>query len=148
MTSTFVSSSQPVSGEAHGVYRMSRSILTVMELWQEWNAGLPGKPSISFLETRYQNKWRSTISEAKNFSRRKPVIDAIQEMSGRNGSFVDDVVPRLEARRLELGLSLVKLGEYIKAGNDIWNNQVGRMTVNNKKHLHHITMSSALRSSY
>ena len=59
-------------------YRLSRTISTVRELWQEWDQGLPGgQPAVRILESRFGAKWRREGAERKFFSRRLRIIKFI-----------------------------------------------------------------------
>jgi hypothetical protein len=60
-------------------YKLSRSIKTVGELWQEWTKGLAGAPSVISLESTYGPKWRSTQAERKFYSRRKVIIEEVKK---------------------------------------------------------------------
>jgi hypothetical protein len=62
------------------IYKLSRTISTVGELWQEWEKGLsPDKPSVIQLETMYGPKWRSSQAERKFYSRRKVIIEEVRK---------------------------------------------------------------------
>ena len=45
-------------------YRMSRTVQTIPELWQEWTVGLQGQPLIKRLDELYGSSWRSGSAAA------------------------------------------------------------------------------------
>ncbi|RPB05045.1 hypothetical protein L873DRAFT_1573725, partial [Choiromyces venosus 120613-1] len=59
------------------VYKMSRTLSTVVGLWQEWKNGIGVAPSVESLEARYGPKWRTSQAERKFYSRRKVIIEEI-----------------------------------------------------------------------
>ena len=63
-------------------HRMSRAVKTVEALWQEWNSGLPGQPSISALDDRWGSRWRAgRTAEVQWYSLRLEVIREIRRVS-------------------------------------------------------------------
>jgi hypothetical protein len=59
------------------LYKLSRTIKTVRELWNEWYEGLDGQPPIQTLEAQYGARWRPDPKERVMFRRRKVIIDEI-----------------------------------------------------------------------
>lgn len=65
-------------------YRMSRTVQTIPELWQEWTVGLGGQLSIEKLDELYGSGWRSgpnSGAERQFYSRRKALIAEIRRLA-------------------------------------------------------------------
>ena len=72
------------------VYKLSRGIQTVTDLWREWAAGLAGWPAVRDLEIRWGAKW-CPGNERRFFCRRKTLIDAIcNKATVMQGGATDD----------------------------------------------------------
>ena len=103
-------------------YRMSRTIQTIPELWQEWTIGLQGQPSIERLDELYGSSWRSgpaAASERQFYSRRKTLITEIRRLAAAIKAPPDKeayniVVLRLEDERKRAGMSLSKAIDALK----------------------------------
>ncbi|KAI5791863.1 transcriptional activator of glycolytic enzymes-domain-containing protein, partial [Geopyxis carbonaria] len=59
---------------------LSRSVTSVPQLWQEWQSGLDGQPSVRSLEDTHGPRWRTSQADRKFYSRRKVVIDKIDAL--------------------------------------------------------------------
>lgn len=113
-----------LAGAASGAleYRMSRTIQTVPELWQEWTVGLHGRPSIEKLDELYGSRWRTgpgKASERQFYSRRKALITEIRRLAALQGACqggdpYELVVAQLEAQRQQSGVSLSKVIDTLK----------------------------------
>ncbi|KAF8543284.1 transcriptional activator of glycolytic enzymes-domain-containing protein [Trichophaea hybrida] len=108
-TSPTSSSASPGREEAP-FYRLSRSIKSVAELWQEWEKGLGANPSVVSLESQYGPKWRSSTAERKFYSRRKVIIEEVKKMM-KQGRTEWDAVSAIEEWRQ--GKSLDSLSKEI-----------------------------------
>ena len=103
-------------------YRMSRTLQTIPELWQEWTIGLQGQPSIERLDELYGSSWRSgpaAASERQFYSRRKTLITEIRRLAAAIKAPPDKeayniVVLRLEDERKRAGISLSKAIDALK----------------------------------
>lgn len=95
-------------------YQMSRTIISVLDLWQEWTQGLGSGPAISALEATYGAAWRPNQKERVFFGRRKVIITEIQR---RQGSRPDPMpaVQELELVRQRLKKGLFALSKWIQA---------------------------------
>jgi hypothetical protein len=61
------------------IYRMSRAVKTVDQLWREWTEGLAGGPAVGRLDSTWGSRWRSgRRSELQWYSLR---LEAIKEIS-------------------------------------------------------------------
>ena len=101
-------------------YQMSRTISSVRELWQEWEIGLQGQPSVRDLESRYHAKWRSSAAERKFFQRRRRILAYIEDqlhereaLHGEEGRRSEVVVAALDERCAREGLTLNQLSDKI-----------------------------------
>ncbi|KAA8900565.1 transcriptional activator of glycolytic enzymes-domain-containing protein [Sphaerosporella brunnea] len=109
-TPSSTSSSVSPRGD-HQEYKLSRSIKTVNELWQEWTKGLaPDQPSVVYLESTYGPKWRSTQAERKFYSRRKVIIEEVRKLIDQGRTEWDAISDVDEWRG---GRSLDKLSKTI-----------------------------------
>ncbi|KIM99225.1 hypothetical protein OIDMADRAFT_127126 [Oidiodendron maius Zn] len=103
-------------------YRMSRTIQTIPELWQEWTVGLQGQPSIERLDELHGSSWRSgpaAASERQFYSRRKTLIAEIRRLAAAikappDKEAYNSVVLRLEDERKRAGASLSKVIDALK----------------------------------
>ena len=103
-------------------YRMSRTLRTIPELWQEWTIGLQGQPSIERLDELYGSSWRSgpaAASERQFYSRRKTLITEIRRLAAAIKAPPDKeayniVVLQLEDKRKRAGVSLSKVIDVLK----------------------------------
>ena len=107
------SSEEP--SESPSSYRMSRTIQTVRELWEEWHVGIHGNPSIQSLEDSYGCRWRSDNKERVFFSRRKVIIDWIQARVSK-GVLLADAIDEIELIRRNSRRTLYQLQELVKKG--------------------------------
>ncbi|KAL3688797.1 hypothetical protein R1sor_015106 [Riccia sorocarpa] len=71
---------EPVRIEASvpKTYKLSRGIVTTVDLWREWTIGLGGGPAIRELESKWDASWCEG-SERRVFNRRKVIIEAIEK---------------------------------------------------------------------
>jgi hypothetical protein len=103
-------------------YRMSRTVQTIPELWQEWTVGLQGQPSIERLDELYGSSWRSGLiaaSERQFYSRRKTLITEIRRLAAAvrtppDKEAYNTVVLQLEDERKRAGASLSKAIDTLK----------------------------------
>ncbi len=103
-------------------YRMSRTVQTIPELWQEWTVGLQGQPSIERLDELYGSSWRSgsaAASERQFYSRRKTLITEIRRLAVAmqappNAETYNTVVLQLEDERRRAKASLSKVIDTLK----------------------------------
>jgi hypothetical protein len=96
-------------------YVMSRALLTVVEVWNEYDVGLGAGPSIRSLELAQGARWRSTDAERKFFSRRKVYYDAIEYLASSHGLPTSTVAEQLEMRRKKHRLTLDAMMRRLKA---------------------------------
>ncbi|KAK9484440.1 transcriptional activator of glycolytic enzymes-domain-containing protein [Lipomyces starkeyi] len=98
-------SARPVVRTPHRpapTYKMSRELESVFELWEEWENGLDGKPSIKYLEYNYGTQWRANSAEKQFFCRRKAIIDEVNRMAEANDSNIRYALQVTDAKRLGL----------------------------------------------
>jgi Transcriptional activator of glycolytic enzymes len=116
----------PITGLAQAEqlpqYRMSRTVQTIPELWQEWTLGLGGQPSIEKLDELYGSGWRSGPSgaaERQFYSRRKSLITEIRRLAIALKDPPDQeayytIVLQLEDQRRRAKASLSKVIDTLK----------------------------------
>lgn len=59
-------------------YKLSRSVATITDIWREYQYGILDHPAIRTLDELHGSAWRKTITEAKLYSRRRPIYKAIK----------------------------------------------------------------------
>jgi hypothetical protein len=79
-------------------YQMSKTIVTVHDLWREWKEGIGGQPPIELLEQKYNARWRKNRTDSRFFLRRKVILDEIVKQN-KNGLALSQVLDLLENRR-------------------------------------------------
>lgn len=92
---------------------MSRTIVTVPDLWREWTVGLGNGPAVQALEDTYGAQWRPDQSERVFYSRRKVIIDEIRTRE-RRGGHAQVAVEELELIRQRGKRSLYGLWRLLK----------------------------------
>ncbi|KAK9323960.1 transcriptional activator of glycolytic enzymes-domain-containing protein [Lipomyces orientalis] len=80
-------------------YKMSRELESVFELWEEWENGLDGRPSIKYLEYNYGTQWRANSAEKQFFCRRKAIIDEVSRVAEANESNIQYALQATDAKR-------------------------------------------------
>ena len=79
-------------------YRILKAPTDVKTIWEEYDTGIRGKPSIKHLESKYGNKWRLNKNK-KTFSRRKRLYKFI--LNGmEKGKTAQEMIETLENKRL------------------------------------------------
>ena len=96
------------------VYKMSRSVLTVFDMWREWTTGIGGAPSVKCLEDAWGAKWRISPTESRFFNRRKIIIDHVYHLTKSEGKTVSEAVRFLDNRINASKKSLDWLQKQIK----------------------------------
>lgn len=61
-------------------YKMNRAIQSVHDVAREYFEGLPGLPSLMFLERRYGSTWRRSAKERTLFAKRMSIINKINDV--------------------------------------------------------------------
>jgi hypothetical protein len=93
----------------------SYSINTVPEVLKEWEVGLNGRPSVSSVESKWKNKWRTGSQHQKLFSRRHLIISMIHRYASKTGISNYDAALVVEQKRLHKKYSLRTLAEKWKS---------------------------------
>ena len=105
-------------------YSMCRALVSVYDLWKEWNVGLNGSPSIQALERTYGAKWRQSSMEKMFFGRRKVIVNEIYRQFHLGGP-IETAIEQVELVRKRERLTLHGLSGWLKKQN-IVRNQGGR----------------------
>lgn len=104
-------SSTPQTSPMPSTFVMESNHTTVVELWNEWNQGVAGRPSISDM---VKAGLRKSDGQRKLFTRRKIIIDEIKELAKARVVPVLDIVGILDAYRATNRLSITKLQDEIR----------------------------------
>ncbi|CAN6652952.1 hypothetical protein TRVA0_026S00892 [Trichomonascus vanleenenianus] len=56
-------------------YEMERNTTTVNDLWEEWNHGIGGKPSVKYMDRRFGARWRKDCT--KYYLRHKTIVEEV-----------------------------------------------------------------------
>ena len=89
-------------------YKMSRTLINVPEVWQEYKYGLNGQPSLESLNTKYGKKWRNTNTESTHYCARNKIIQNILT-NMEQGMTEQEAVNQLENYRLDKNLTIYQL---------------------------------------
>ncbi|KAG2214030.1 hypothetical protein INT45_001993, partial [Circinella minor] len=106
--------SLPYTNEGIPVYKMSRQVATVTDLWDEWMVGRDGFWSIEELESKWGTKWRS--HDRKWFNIRKKIIDAVNDLQKDIGLSSSSAISVLQGVMNARHWSLDRLGTELQKG--------------------------------
>lgn len=95
------------------IYKLSRRIKSVMDVWKEYKVGLFGGPAVEQLEMTYGTAWRKDRTESRFFCRRKKIYDEVQKVSREKNIPLAQAVESVEEQRLHYKLSLDGLQKFI-----------------------------------
>lgn len=95
----------PSTPSSEATFRMDRNISTVAAAWREWTVGINGGASVTLMESQFGNGWRRGEADRKFFSRRKVLIEAIEDLMETHGLTAPEAVIRMEQRRAGRSLS-------------------------------------------
>jgi hypothetical protein len=95
-------------------YRLDRSHKTVMQVWQEYEEGMPGCLAVKDLEQRYGTGWRKDPTESKYYSRRKVLYDEFKKIAIRDRISLKEAAKLLEETRKYHGKTLDTLCGMLK----------------------------------
>ena len=96
------------------VYKMSRGIKTVTNLWVKWLRGIGGGYAVHELERRWGTKWRN--DDRKYFSCRIKIIQAIESYAAIKGISEEVAAGIAERSRVSLGESSLA---YLNENTDV-----------------------------
>lgn len=91
-------------------YKMNRAIQSVHDVAREYFEGLPGLPSLMFLERRYGSTWRRSAKERTLFAKRMSIVNKINDVR-KNASKYG--LPEKTNRNMA-----IKVVENIRLGNN------------------------------
>ena len=96
-------------------FKMSRTLITVHDVWKEWTEGLGGWPSVIQMEREHKTRWRNkSEGDKKLFQRRKVIIDCVHSICKNRGYSVDLALRKMEEVRVAYKWSLAKLQDQLK----------------------------------
>lgn len=96
-------------------FKMSRSLISVTDVWREYSVGLAGKPSIKSMEEQYGADWRKVDNrtESRFFTRRLPLYKKIESLSNERGISCEEAAQFLEFRRISDKLSINQMCKLV-----------------------------------
>eukprot|EP00128_Syssomonas_multiformis_P009773 Colp12_sorted_trinity150504_noHs@25782 len=100
----------PVGGDV-----MSRTVDTVTQVWEEYEHGFNGRPSIRSLNQAQGQKWRVPNSLSKFYSRQRMVYCEVYRKSDELGIAPSQAAVMVEAERKEMGITLPAFRDYLKS---------------------------------
>jgi Transcriptional activator of glycolytic enzymes len=106
-------SQEPNAAQEIPRYTLNRNFSTVTDVWREYSVGINGNPSVNSLEERYQTAWRDR-KESRFFSSRSVLYREVEKIAANRGISCEEAAYVLEARRIELKMSLDKLMKSIQ----------------------------------
>ncbi|CEP15312.1 hypothetical protein [Parasitella parasitica] len=92
------------------IYKMSRNIKTVKQLYEEWTLGLNGYWPVQQLEEEWGTKWRQ--GDKKCISLRRHVVDAVNDLVTDLHLSIDEAIEKLQVAMTKRGLALDGLGTF------------------------------------
>ncbi|KAK4509980.1 uncharacterized protein ATC70_000723 [Mucor velutinosus] len=96
------------------LYKMSRQVTTVCDLWDEWTIGRDGFWSVQELEDKWGAKWRK--DDRKWFNIRKKIIDSVEDLQLDLGLSPTSAVGALQKVLNTRHWSLDRLGTELQKG--------------------------------
>lgn len=98
-----------------GVFKMSRSVSTVADLWREWTIGTMGRSVISEYESGRGPVWKlhGGDAERKYYARRKVIIERVRLLARSRGTTEPTVATALDQWCRTNGVSLTGLQDAI-----------------------------------
>ena len=95
-----------ITNKSPPTYRLAHySVVTSVEtVWKEWYQGWDGRPSIKHLIDTYGSAWRDP-KDKKMFSRRKKIIDVLNQLIETRGELPENAIQYLEAKRNKMAIS-------------------------------------------
>jgi hypothetical protein len=84
---------------------------TVIKLWNEWNTGVAGRPSVRAM---VEAGLRKSDSQRKLYGRRKIIIDEIEALAKPNAVSELEIVSRLDSHRATSRMFITNLQDEIK----------------------------------
>lgn len=106
--------SLPYNQEGVPLYKMSRQVTTVCDLWDEWTIGRDGFWSVQELEDKWGAKWRK--DDRKWFNIRKKIIDSVEDLQLDLGLSPTSAVGALQKVLNTRHWSLDRLGTELQKG--------------------------------
>ncbi|EIE88996.1 hypothetical protein RO3G_13707 [Rhizopus delemar RA 99-880] len=107
----------PSAANSRGLpsFKMSRSLISVTDVWREYSVGLAGKPSIKSMEEQYGADWRKVDNrtESRFFTRRLPLYKKIESLSNERGISCEEAAQFLEFRRVSDKLSINQMCKLV-----------------------------------
>lgn len=104
-----------LSGTRHvsipSAFCMESNHSTVVEIWNEWNIGVAGRPSVRAM---VEAGLRKSDSQRKLFGPRKIIIDEIETLAKAHAVSELEIVGRLDSHRAANRMSITKLQDAIK----------------------------------
>lgn len=91
---------------------MDRDVGDVLELWDEYIVGRNGRLPVREMSQR--NEFRKNEAEKKMFSRRKPIYEAIRELSRGMNMSEREAAGLIEEYRTKNSMGLNKLSNVVK----------------------------------
>ena len=96
-----------------GMWKLSRNLATVGDVWKEYTRGLNGKPSIKALEAEFGAKWRSDDADRILYYGRRQIYEMIEDLI-RQRQTDDEAVAQVEALRKSNNWSIHTLQKNLK----------------------------------
>ncbi|KAL2622031.1 hypothetical protein R1flu_002236 [Riccia fluitans] len=63
-------------------YKLSRGVVTVIDLWREWTEGLAGRLPVQLLEKKWGTTWCDG-NERRFFNSRKVILDVVEQRASQ-----------------------------------------------------------------
>jgi len=93
------------SNESSNIHYMAHHsvINSISKVWEEWNHGWDGRPSIKELLEKFGNSWRD-MKQKKTFSRRRIIVECINSLV-KDGQSFESAIKMVEDERGNMAIS-------------------------------------------
>lgn len=95
-------------------YTMSRNHVSVVKVWNEYDAGVGGRDSIKSLNEQFKAKWRNSETDRKFYASQAVFYRCIEGLATRLNISCSAAAQRLENLRNRKELSLAELRDNLK----------------------------------
>lgn len=95
--------STPAPGSSVPQYTLNRTLKTVHQVWEEYQHGIFGGPSVKELADTYGTKWRKDPTNSRYFLRRNILYEEMMKVSRAKGITLEDAAHDMDKLRKDLG---------------------------------------------
>ncbi|KAA8896577.1 hypothetical protein TRICI_006857 [Trichomonascus ciferrii] len=82
-----------VDDEPQEYFKMQRNNDNIFDLWDEWKNR---QPCVEYMEQKYGSKWRKNTADTRFYTRRKVIIDAIEDVMRIENKTAEEVLRKAD----------------------------------------------------